>query len=58
MYIHSWKVVTQVTHDSGYEQVTKRGVGFNAKGYEDFFKRSIIVTYRCQKCDSEKVERV
>ena len=60
---HKWKIKDKVILPSFMEQLNQMQRGLNsAKGTgcapEDFAKKDCVVTYICDKCGSEKVERV
>lgn len=55
---HVWKVAEKIEHPSFIEAVTANGSVIRA--LEDIVghERPVIVTYRCEKCGTEKVERI
>lgn len=57
MHRHVWKIESQVTQPSAWEQTNiERPVG-NFKATAGMFVKPVIVTYVCE-CGAQKVERV
>lgn len=55
---HKWNVVEKVEHQSPFEMTSNEGLYLERARGIDVFRKPVIVTYRCEKCGSEKVERV
>jgi hypothetical protein len=53
---HVWKIIDQVEQPSAAE-MAKEIKARNARA-DDLFVRPVIVSYRCERCGTEKVERV
>lgn len=56
---HIWKIESQVTQQSMWEMITTgvKTLG-DASLPADAFTQPVIVTYKCEACGSQKVERV
>lgn len=62
MHRHVWKIISKEEQPSTIETWRKTGQYVSGKGLyaHDLIglsRKPIIVTYKCEKCGSEKVER-
>ena len=60
MHKHLWKIESTVTQQAPVEMLRPAGVApiGDLRVPADFFKQPVIVTYTCETCGSQKVERV
>jgi hypothetical protein len=59
MHRHIWKITQRDEQPSPKEILG--GAAFKYQSSEDplnFLRRPVVVTYRCERCGSERVERV
>jgi hypothetical protein len=59
MHRHIWKIESKVTQQSAWEQITQHAdVQEVGRANSRMFVQPVIVTYRCEGCGAQKVERV
>lgn len=58
MHRHVWKVESQRVEESPFDQLARLGPTSLKNLPEGFFRRDVVVTYRCESCGEEKVARV
>ena len=56
--LHRWKVAGTETQESGFDLARIAGATSVRSTSPSFFKRDVIVAYRCEKCGAEKVRRI
>jgi hypothetical protein len=57
-WFHRWTVSKTETLPSPYEQMTSDGPLTRFKGHKIYFEKPVIVYYVCDRCGTEKVERI
>jgi hypothetical protein len=55
---HRWIVIKQIEQPSAFDELRKAGVVRVTNLHEDGFIHYHMITYKCEKCGNEKVERV
>jgi endonuclease/exonuclease/phosphatase (EEP) superfamily protein YafD len=62
LHRHRWHVIDRTVLDSPLDKLLARGLqnfkSHSAQDTETLTHRPVIVTYRCERCEAEKVVRV
>ena len=55
--LHRWTVIEKEILPSAFEQINKDGRARSVEGRQPYFEKDVIVTSRCERCGTMRVQR-
>lgn len=56
--LHLWTIIEKVILPSAFEQISKNGPQQEVEGHIAYFHKPVIVTSRCERCGTMRVQRI